>query len=128
MMSFSHSFTFAEILLAKNRTPVQRLVYLMAKTIFYTYLDIHDEINPKLSFPSYALKTCMMWLMEQTPLDKWTEDNVWSMLQELFGRLQDAVEKGKLDGYFIVGLNVLKNCPRILLKKAYTKLQQIRED
>ena len=122
------TFTLAEVLLAKHRNPTQRLVYLIAKTIFYSHLDLQDETNPEIRFPSYALKTCMMWLMEETPVDAWTEDNVWIKVEELFKKLHDAVKSGFLPKYFLIQANVLNSCPETLLLKVAAKLKDINAD
>ena len=124
----SVTFTLAERILARNRTPVQKMLYLMAKTIFYSHLDIHHESNPKVSFPSYALKTCMMWLMEQTPEDQWTEANMCFLLMKLFKILQEGTESGTLSNYFMSEANVLQNCPKGLLRTVSDKLQQITSE
>ena len=127
-LEISITFTLVENLLAKNRSQVQQLVYLMAKTIFYDHLNIKDETNPRIGFPSYAMKTTMMWLMEEIPADRWTEENIWFLLKELFRRLQLNVENGYVESYFMRGANILYTCPSAILSKANKKLLELDTD
>ena len=116
------SFTLAEIVINQARSPTQKLVYLMAKTIFYTHLKLTVD---GIDFSSYILKTCMMWLQEETPFAAWVEDNIVSMVSKLFQKMQDAVISGHLSYYFIPEINLLSDYPPALLDQVREKLSSI---
>ena len=119
------SFTLAEKVINKARSPTQKLVYLMAKIIFYTHLKLTEDGH---EFSSYILKTCMMWLQEETSGDVWTENNIVAMVSQMFVKMKDAVVTGKLSYYFIPEINLLSEYPADLLDQAGKKLSCIAQN
>ena len=121
------SFTLAEKIINQARLPCQKTVYLIGKTIFYCHLKLSEGEH---EFSSYILKTCMMWLQEETPVEEWVEDNVLSLVAELLKKLQEAVAKWELPYYFIPEINLLGPgvYPASLLEKAREKLSSITQN
>ena len=124
-MEWRLSFTKAENLLAQNRTHNQKLVYQMAKAIFYKHLHLEIKGN---QFSSYALKTVMMWHLEDTPEEEWSRDNIFSHIQALFDRLSAALKKGILPNYFMPTVNVLGEYTNDLLKKVMEAMDKVTID
>merc|ERR1711976_455032 len=69
-----------------------------------------------------------MWLLEETPLDMWNDENMLALLLRLFTRLLEAMCEGKLLHYFNCELNILRDYPATLLEKAKIQLTRVLDD
>ena len=116
------SFSKAEVFLAKHRTPNQKLVYLMAKAIFYSHLNV--EVNGS-KFSSYCLKTVMMKALEDVKPEMWAQEHIFSRVTDLIERLAQAVSKRHLPYTFISSINLLEEYSEEMLTAVELKLTDI---
>ena len=119
------TFTKAERELARARNKPQKLVYLMAKSLYYSHLKIETGES---QFPSYALKVTMLWLQEETPTDEWTYEDSLFQLSMLFTKLRSFLETGCVPHYFVPEINILGDVSDAVLQATQQKLQEIIDD
>ena len=102
------SLSFQERFLVTQFNSVQLKCYVLLKILKKERVDCH--MKDVLS--SYHLKTCMFYMIENTPTDFWRPEN---LLNCCFGCLKTVllcVEKGNLPNYFIPAENMLDRMPR----------------
>ena len=106
-----YSFAHVEKELANRRSEQQKLIYLIIKSIFYKYMK---PIDPEF-ITSYFLKTIMLWFCEEHPPDH----RIWeiyfpsmiNIIQYLFKRFKEALERKRLQHYFIPKINLIRSLP-----------------
>ncbi|ELU09147.1 hypothetical protein CAPTEDRAFT_216833 [Capitella teleta] len=125
------TFTKIENHLLSNRTKEQQLVYLIAKCIHYQHVCVkHGDSE----FSSYCLKTSFMWMLEDTPPERWTTENPFVLVGELYKRLEGYLTGKRLDGYnyvphyFIPSLNLLDEYPDELVAIVGEKVKRISQN
>ena len=119
------TFTKAEREMAQARTKPQRLVYVMTKCLHYSYLKI--KIGES-EFPSYALKTAMMWLLEKTPSGNWTEEAALLRVRDLLKEVENALQTGHLSHYFIPRINIIGDLSQEVRQATLKKLREVSQD
>ena len=101
-----------------------RKVYLICKRI-----TVIEEWKKHYNFPSYILKTAFLWILEE----KWkepeafTEDNILSMIVEIFSYLKRYFEKDNIPNYFIPEMNILEQYSQIVKKNSINSDKLIEE-
>lgn len=102
-----YSFSCVERKLSELYTKEQKLVYLIAKSIFYRWLKPFDPENVS----SFLAKTIMCWLVEEYPPGHmlWEDASILCVIQLFFAKFEAALTSGHLEYYFIPEINVLRN-------------------
>lgn len=88
----------------------------------------HARIKPQFTdlFPSYFVKTEMLWMIEESPSDIWIPENLCQCMEELLRRIILCVEKKEIRNYFIPSNNMLDTKPSGELDKLLSVLQQFQ--
>ncbi|XP_033741760.1 uncharacterized protein LOC117328342 [Pecten maximus] len=80
----------------------------------YACIDImkiffHTKISKKFPdvFPSYFIKTTMLWMVEESPAEIWQPENLVQCLEELLKRTITCVERKEVKNYFIPSNNMM---------------------
>lgn len=120
------SFSMAEKHLARCRTDLQQTCYLITKSIFYVHIKI-ISVNDKSIF-SFALKTCMLWMLEETEPSEWNSICLYKHIDNLLGRLEIAVTTKSLPNFFIPQINLVQGFSDELLQKVAACIKEIRTD
>ena len=103
----SNSFHAVEASLAQLRSPNQKFIYLVFKSLIYKYIKPigTDKI------PSFWGKNIMLWFTEHHGDD----DTFWLYLvecvQKLLSSLLESIREKKLDYFFIPQVNVMETLP-----------------
>ena len=92
------SLSLQERLLMFNLTPVQFKCYVLLKL---TKKDIIEPMVGEESLSSYHCKTCMFYMIENTPTEFWRKDNILTCLMSCLEQIADWVEEGACPNYFI---------------------------
>ena len=101
-----------------------RKVYLICKKI-----TVIEEWKKQYDFSSYILKTVFLWILEE----KWrepetfTEDNILSMIVEIFSYLKRYLEKDNIPNYFIPEMNILEQFSQTMKKNSINSDKLIEE-
>ncbi len=117
------SFSAAERILALSRTPVQYACYFIAKSIYYVHIKT-IEVDGK-SMSSFILKTCMLWMLEQTQVSHWKKETLVSHIEDLFGILYGVLDRKTLKNYFIQDINLMKDFSDTLQDAVKEKVKDI---
>ena len=90
-----------------------RKVYIICKKI-----TVIGKWKKQYNFPSYILKTAFLWTLEEKwkEPEKFTEDNILSMILEIFSYLKNCFEKNNIPNYFIPEMNILEQYSQTVKK------------
>ena len=97
------SFSLQERLLVTNFNSAQLKCYILLKIIKKEM--IHKPLGEK-SLTSYHFKTCMFYMIENTPAEFWTEENLLICLHRCLQQMLVWAETGVCSNYFIPGENM----------------------
>ena len=118
------SFSAAELELIKNLPEDVKFGYAVVKAIVKNDLKkLH--LTP---FPSYHLKTCLLWFLEKFGLEKmqeWTVDNIMQTLLEF---LIEFYSKSCLPNYFVRGNNMIDHRDQTEIEKCVSALRDIKSN
>lgn len=125
-LEFRYSFSAIELLLAKHRTRVEKILNGVARSIYYRYLKTQPcmEDNKKASVPSYFVKTTVLWMCEKYNLNEQcygiVDDQIIAemMANEWLNYVVSLLRSGYCPHYFIEGLNLLEACSPVSLTRA----------
>ena len=92
------SFSLQERLLVTDFNSVQLKCYILLKMIKNEM--IHKPLGEK-SLTSYHFKTCLLYMIENTPAEFWTEENLLVCLHRCIWHMLMCVETGECPNYFI---------------------------
>ena len=98
------SFALQERLLVTEFNAVQLKCYVLLKMI--NIEKIPNTIGEKLP-SSYHFKTCMFYMIENTPAEFWREENLLVCLHQCLRQMLECVERGECSNYFMPGENML---------------------
>ena len=99
------SFSLQERLLVTDFNSVQLKCYILLKMIKRE--RIHATLGEK-SLTSYHIKTCILYMIENTPAEFWVEDNLLACLYNILYKMQRWVEAGECPNYFIPRENMFE--------------------
>ena len=102
------SLSLQERFLVTQFNSVQLKCYVLLKILKKERVDCH--MKDVLS--SYHLKTCMFYMIENTPTDFWRPENLLNCCIGCLKTVLLCVEKGNLPNYFIPAENMLDRLPR----------------
>lgn len=100
--NFRISFSHAEFLLSQEMNEVQRGCYCCLKKFHRTYLSKDPE-----GLVSFHLKTLLLWTIEETGAEVWTEGNRVKCFMKLSRNLLQALTKKELPHFFVRSYNLL---------------------
>lgn len=100
--NFRISFSHAEYLLSQEMNEVQRGCYCCLKKFHRTYLSKDPE-----GLVSFHLKTLLLWTIEETGAEVWTESNRVECFMKLCRNLLQALTKKELPHFFVRSYNLL---------------------
>lgn len=100
--NFRISFSHAEFLLSQEMNEVQRECYCCLKKFYRTYLSKDPE-----GLVSFHLKTLLLWTIEETGTEVWTEGNRAKCFMKLCRNLLQALTKKELPHFFVRSYNLL---------------------
>ena len=92
------SLSLQERLLMFNLSPVQFKCYVLLKL---TKKDIIEPMVGEESLSSYHCKTCLFYMIENTPTEFWRKDNLLTCLMSCLELIADWVKEGVCPNYFI---------------------------
>ena len=126
---FRYSFGHVERKLVSLQTPIQRVVYLIFKSIFYKHILPLD--SEKIS--SFLAKSIMLNTCEKIPSDDktfWSSEpkTVRKVVLYLLSKLQEECIKGFLPYPFISEINILENFDKELLNKIVDKIEYLKRN
>ena len=119
------SFSVLEAELTRSLTDIQRRCYRLLKAI--VKLDINEELPETKKFPSYYLKTSMLWLCENSCEDSWTIHNLGRQWLTLVDNVLESLEKKELPHYFVSSYNLFCDKPVGIINCWKKKFKQIRQ-
>ncbi|XP_052073345.1 uncharacterized protein LOC127711356 [Mytilus californianus] len=99
------SFSFQERQIMFSMSPIQFKTFISLKMIKKNF--IKDRVPPK-SLTSYHCKTCMFYIMETSPSNIWTSDNLVQCISMCLQKLLQWFENGFIPSYFIPEENLWK--------------------
>ena len=113
-----YSFSFAEKILSKLLSPIQRRCYLICKSMLKRFGKIQTieasefaESMPGLMemdrYTTYYLKICMFWLCEEAPPSFWDESGLYFCVRTLLKKMDGYVTNQSLPNYFSSKQNLL---------------------
>ena len=97
------SFSLQERLLVTQFNSVQLKCYILTKII---KKDIIQKDVGEKSLTSYQCKTCLLYLIENTPAEFWREDNLLVCLYTYLSKILRCVETMDCPNYFIPDENM----------------------
>ncbi|KAK3587133.1 hypothetical protein CHS0354_006775 [Potamilus streckersoni] len=97
------SFSFAEKLLMMQFNPTQYKCYVMLKFIKSTFINVHDVGNV---LTSYHCKTCMFYLIEDTPASLWHPHNLMLCMDLCLRLLLSWVQSANCPNFFVPDENM----------------------
>ena len=97
------SFSLQERLLVTQFNSVQLKCYILTKII---KKDIIQKDVGEKSLTSYQCKTCLLYLIENTPAEFWREDNLLVCLYTYLSKILKCVETMDCPNYFIPDENM----------------------
>ena len=111
------SFSHQERLLVTQFNSVQLKCYILLKIIKKEL--IQQEIKED-TLTSYHLKTCMLYILENTPSELWVPENLVGCLIMCLRQIHLWIRDEKIPNYFIPGENMLDRItkPELRLKLA----------
>ena len=104
-MQWRVSFSYQERLLISQFNSVQLKIFILLKLIK------KDHINKSMmkeSLSSYHIKTCMLYMMENTPSDFWKPKNMVTCLISCLQMIQVWIQEGVCPNYFIPSENMFE--------------------
>ena len=121
---FRYSFSHIEQKIVSMQSESQRIVYYIAKAIFYKHVK---SIDPD-KIQSFLLKNTMLWICETLPPanDTWSYSRVIEAVDLLLQRLGIDLCKGYMPYYFIPEINVLELYSKKLLVQMDEAVVKIR--
>lgn len=116
------SFSLVEKKILRKIHYLFRKVYLICKKI-----TVIKEWKKQYNFPSYILKTAFLWTLEEkwSEPEKFTENNMLSMILEIFSYLKKYFEKNNVPNYFIPEMNILEQYSQTLKKDSINSIKLI---
>ena len=99
------SFSLQERLLVTAFNVVQLKCYILLKMIKRE--KIHKTLGEK-SLTSYHFKTCMLYMIENTPTEFWRKNNLLVCLYHCLKEMLECVETGQCPNYFIPEENMFE--------------------
>ena len=116
------SFSLVEKRILRKIHYLFRKVYLICKKI-----TVIKEWKKKYNFPSYILKTAFLWTFEKkwSEPEKFTENNMLSMILEIFSSLKKYFEKNNIPNYFIPEMNILEQYSKTLKTDSINSIKLI---
>ena len=97
------SFSLQERLLVTDFNSVQLKCYILLKMIKKE--RIHKYLGKK-SLTSYHFKTCMLYMIENTPAGFWTEENLLFCLRHCLHQMLVWAETGVCPNFFVPAENI----------------------
>ena len=121
---FRYSFAHVEQKIISMQSEAQRIVYYVAKSIFYRHVK---SLNPDI-IQSFLLKNTMLWICETMPptSDTWNYSKVFEAVDLLLHKLELDLNKGIIPYYFIPEINVVEFYPKKLLLRMTKVVKDIR--
>ena len=118
------SFSLVEKRILGKINYLFRKVYLICKKI-----TVIRKWKKQYNFPSYILKTAFLWTLEKKwkEPEKFTEDNILSMILEIFNYLKNCFEKNNIPNYFIPEMNILEQYSQTVKKHSINSDKLIDE-
>ena len=104
-MQWRISLSYQERLLISLFNSVQLKVFILLKMI---RKELIDKSVTKESLSSYHIKTCMLYMIENTPSDFWKPENMLICLIRCLEMIQVWVQNGVCPNYFIPGENMFE--------------------
>lgn len=99
------SFSFQERQIMFSMSPIQFKTFISLKMIKKDF--IRARVPPK-SLTSYHCKTCMFYIMETSPSNIWTSDNLVQCISMCLQKLLQWFKNGFIPSYFIPEENLWK--------------------
>ena len=125
-LELRYSFAHVERALISQRSPQQKLVYLIFKSMVCKYL------KPLGSIHSFIAKTLMFWTCEKYPPDNllWetSKSSIVHALTFLFKELLESFEEKHLSYYFLPQINIIENISDELVLKIIVQIKFILSD
>ena len=123
------SFSKAEVILSKGKSPFQNKCYLLAKYVYYANLkQITDEITGR-HLSSYVLKTEMLHFLEATCPKRWKywekNESYCTVIVLIFNRLADDLFRGYLSSFFVNEVNLLQGFSNSFLRQMVIKVKEL---
>lgn len=114
------SFSLIEKKIFESAQYIFRKVYLLCKSLARIRKGKH-------SFPSYLLKTVVLWIYDawQKSKMKFTEDDILNMMLEIFRNICKFYKDGNVPRYFIPKLNLLEEYSKEIKKAFVEKLKAL---
>ncbi|KAK3587131.1 hypothetical protein CHS0354_006773 [Potamilus streckersoni] len=97
------SFSFAEKLLMMQFNSTQYKCYVMLKFIKKTFINVHDVENV---LTSYHCKTCMFYLIVDTPASLWQPNNLMLCMDLCLKLLLSWVQSANCPNFFVPDENM----------------------
>ena len=105
LLQWRWSFSLQERHLVSRFNSVQLKCYILLKII---KKDIINNALGEDVLTSYHCKTCLLYLIENTPQVFWTPDNLLICLYECLQKIMECVETRNCPNYFIPAENMFK--------------------
>jgi len=123
---FRYSFSHIERKLVSLQSHKQRLIYYIAKSIFYRWMK---PIDPDI-LTSFLLKNTFMWMCEEYGPDHlfWGRDSdqdIKKAIKYLYLQMLKTFREGHMPYYFIPEVNVLNNIPKRLYREIIFSLKYV---
>lgn len=120
---FRLSFSQCELVLAKTLAEPQLLCWRVLKAYQKAYLNTEPRV-----LASYHWKNVLFWIIEETDLNFWTEDNVLEGVFKCLDFMARCLKERFLPYYFVRTSNLIDNCRTELMDKLCTQIHEIRLD
>ena len=117
------SFSYAEKVLTRKMTSIQRQVY-----IFVKYLLWKSFICKEKELPTYYLKTAFLWLLEELDTLFWNEDNFASAVMLLLEKVSRFLMDRNYPNYFIPENNMIDHMENNIFDRLLSKICKVSTD
>ena len=108
------SFSHQERLLVTQFNTVQLKCYILLKII---KKELIKEYIKEDTLTSYHLKTCMLYILENTPSELWVRENLVGCLIMCLRQIRLWIRDEKIPNYFIPGENMLDRITKPELRR-----------
>ena len=108
------SFSHQERLLVTQFNSVQLKCYILLKIIKKELIKQHIKED---TLTSYHLKTCMLYILENTPSELWVPENLVGCLIMCLRQIHLWIRDEKIPNYFIPGENMLERITKPELRR-----------
>ena len=108
------SFSHQERLLVTQFNSVQLKCYILLKII---KKELIKQYIKEDTLTSYHLKTCMLYILENTPSELWVPENLVGCLIMCLRRIQLWIRDENIPNYFIPGENMLDRITKPELRR-----------